>query len=317
MRFVVLGASEFALRCAGAIIDSRAEVRALISTPPHARPNNSTDVSAFASERRIPYYEMEDVNVPDSANLIRELSPDYILSAWHKILKREILGIPRFGCIGTHPTELPFNRGRHPLHWLIALGISNTTLTFFRMDEGVDSGNVLLQIPFQIAPDDCIDDAVSAMNEAAYEGTKSLCARLLRDPDYAGTKQDHTVANSWRKRTPHDVTIDLRMSADIIRRTIQSFAPPYPCANLLFEGHMIKVSRASIAALTTELAPDQLRRLEPGRVIAVAGNTVRVKVDDAIMDLECRGPLPSRVFEAKYIHPPSKYLAEWPRVLAA
>ena len=72
--------------------------------------------------------------------------------------------MPNNFSIGTHPTALPFNRGRHPLHWVIDLGISETKLSFFKMDEGVDTGNIILQCPFQIDEGDEIEDVNSKMN---------------------------------------------------------------------------------------------------------------------------------------------------------
>ena len=317
MRFIVLGTSEFALSGARALLDSGGEVSALCSMPPQALPNNSVEVGSFARTNKLAYHEFEDINSSEATGILREHRPDYILCSWPRILSRKTLQIPRRYCIGTHPTELPFNRGRHPLHWLIALGVTDTKLSFFRMEERVDRGSVLLQVPFRITKDDFIGDAVSKMNTAAYEGTKRLYAMLVADPSYTGTEQNHAVANSWRMRTPHDVTLDIRMSADAILRTVRSFAPPYPCSKLLFENERLLVLNASVASVTLEMTPDQLRRIEPGRIISVEATNIRVKVDDAIMDLEIRPPVPPSLLKARYIHPPSKYMAEWHDLLSA
>lgn len=309
MRFIVLGTSEFTLCCTQALLDSGGEVCALISMPEHARPNNSADIASFAEGNKIPYHEIEDINSSVSMKLLGKYSPDYILVSWPKILNEELLEIPKNHCVGTHPTDLPFNRGRHPLHWLIALGISETKLSFFRMDKGVDTGNILLRIPFSITPVDSIVDVVTKMNAAGYKGMRKLYKKLLSDPSYSGCKQDHSLANYWRKRTPHDITLDLRMSSDIIVRTVRSFTFPYPCANLIFENHVIKIVHASLAPI--KIAPNQLQRIEPGKIICVNKNTIRVKVDDGIVNLECSGEIPDRLLKTKYIHPPSKYLMKW------
>ncbi len=315
MRFVVLGTSQFTLSCAQALLDSGGEICALVSLPQHALPDNSVDVATFAEANEVPYYEMENINSPENVSLLQGCAVDYILSSWPKIVKKEILESPRFFCIGTHPTELPFNRGRHPLQWLIVMGILETELSFFRIDEGIDSGNILIQIPFGITSDGSIRDFVKRMNETAYEGTKTLYRKLLEDPYYGGIKQDNSLANYWRKRTPHDVTLDMRMSSSIILRIVQSFAPPYPCANLIYENHIIKISHASIARV--KLSPECLQRIEPGRIIHIEENIIRVKADDAIIDLESKGKIPGTLVKASYIHPPSKYIVEWPGDLIA
>ncbi len=308
MRFVVLGTSEFTLCCARGLLDMGGEICALISMPESTRPDNSADIAKFAEKNAIPYYEIEDINSPENIRLLKNCSSDYIFSSWPKIIHKEVLNVPKYYCIGTHPTELPFNRGRHPLHWLIAQGITSSKLSFFKMDEGIDSGNILLQIPFEISSKDFIIDVIDKINEVAYEGIKILYKVLHENYFYNGIEQDHKKANYWRKRTPHDVTLDIRMSADVILRIVRSFAPPYPCANLVFEQYNIKISNASI--IHTNLSDDELRRIEPGKIINIKEKRIGVKVDDQIIDLECATPIPSNLMKAKYIHPPSKYLSE-------
>lgn len=315
MRFAVLGTSDFTIRCATALLDSGAEVCDLVSMPPEARPNNSVDTAGFARSNQIPYIEVEDINSAESVSQVKETRPDYLFCTWPKILKKDVLDLPGEFCIGTHPTDLPFNRGRHPLHWLIALGICQTNLSFFRMEESIDSGNILLQVPFQISAEDDIGSAVSKMMKAGYDGTRSLSKLLHEDPRYGGTPQDHSLANTWRLRTLHDVTLDLRMSSSFILRTVRSFAPPYPCANLVFENHVMKVSGATVAKATTQNESDRLHRMEPGKILGVEGKRIRVKVDDAILDLECQEDIPSPLRQANYIHPPTKYFSDWPGVL--
>ena len=282
--------------------------------PACALPNNSADVSQFAQAHNIPYHEIEDVNDSHSVAMIRGYAPDYLFVSWPKLLCRDVLEIPRLYCIGTHPTDLPYNRGRHPLHWLIVLGIQHTKLTFFEMDKGVDAGKVLLQIPFEIASRDTIGDVVVKMNQAAYMGTRTLCERLRENPRYSGEKQDHSKGNSWRKRTPHDVTLDLRMSSNVIVRIVRSYAPPYPCANLLFEKDIVKISDAII--VEPDMATEDLQRLEPGKIIRAEQRSITVKAEDGIIILIAKNELPQSILSAKYIHPPSLYMQNWPEVFA-
>ena len=308
MKFAVIGTTEFSISCAKALLDSGAEMM-LISKPEHGRPSNSADISGFARGPSIPYCEVEDINAPESAAMLRKNKPDYILSSWPMIIKKEVLQIPR-ACIGTHPTELPHNRGRHPLHWLIILGIHESKLSFFSMDEGIDSGKLLLQVPFTIGKGDYINDAVLKVNKAAYEGTKMLHEQLKKS-QMEGTEQEHKKANYWRKRTPHDVILDLRMPSDTILRIVRSFSTPYPCAKLIFGNRIIKVAKAAIAK--TGMPAEEVQRAEPGRIISVKGRKITAKCDDRIIELESTEPLPEEIAEAEYIHPPTKYLTGWGR----
>ena len=223
-----------------------------------------------------------------------------------KIIGKEVLDVPNNFCIGTHPTALPFNRGRHPLHWIIDLDIPETKLSFFKLDEGIDNGDMILQYPFQIADDDTIADVNSKMNSAAYEGTKILCQKFISEPNCSGEKQKHELTNYWRMRTPHDVTIDLRMPADLIMKIVRSFTLPFPCANLIFEKNTIKIERAKL--VETEMRSSVLQRIEPGRIINIEGNKIIVKTDDELIELVCADQIPKGLVAANYIHPPSKYI---------
>lgn len=315
MKFVVLGSSGLTVSCTTALLDAGADVCGLISMPQNISPNDTVDTKSFAADHSIEYREIEDVNSEEGINLIQSFYCDYIFSTWPKMIKKETLDLPRYFCIGNHPTELPMDRGRHTLHWLVAMGYSEAKMSFFRMNEGVDAGRVLAQIPYAISSDDLIVDVVKKMNDAAYKGTSSVYHQLVADPDVAGFEQDHSLANYWRKRTPHDITLDLRMSSSMILRTVQSFAPPYPGTNLIFEGNVIKITGASVSGLTNSLNAAELRRIEPGKILSIEGRTITVKVDDGIVELETMGDLPPRLLKAKYVHPPTKYITEYPDLL--
>jgi len=306
MRFIVLGTSGFTVSCARALIDSGKEISAIISMPKTMLPLNSVDLRKFAARYSIPYFEIGDINSKQAIRFMDSLSPDYILSSWPKILGIRALGIPARYCIGTHPTELPFNRGRHPLHWLIVLGILETKLTFFTMDKNVDSGRILLSTHFRIGRDCKISEALTRMNRAAYRGTRQLCRLLHKDPSCKGVVQDHKKANYWRRRTPDDITLDPRMTVDMIIRTVRSFGLPYPCANLFLGKHLLKISDARAVKNGRDFK--RFKSMEYGRIISMQGRRIRMKADGGIVDLVCKEKIPSALLRTRYIYPPSKIL---------
>ena len=304
MTFTVLGTSEFALCCAKAMLASGAGICEMVSMPRAARPENSADIAAFAGRHGIAYREVSDINSSASVRRLKAARPDHLFVSWPKLLHRAALAAPRYFSIGTHPTDLPHNRGRHPLHWLIALGISETKLSFFRMNARADDGPILLKTPFKVGKSAPIAEVIGRMNAAAARGTRALCAMLKKNPSARGKKQTGR-ANAWRKRTPHDVTIDFRMSADAIVRLVRSFGLPYPCANLVFRDLVIKVTDA--AAVPSGKNGKEMRNMEHGRIMSVRGNRIRVKADDGVVELRCRGPVPAKLRRAEFIHPPAKY----------
>ncbi len=323
MKFVLLGTSRFAIRCAEAIRDSGGELAAVASLPERLRPNNSADIEAFARRVGVPYVEIEDINARADADALRAFAPDYLFVSWPHMLKKDALSIPKRFCIGTHPTDIPLNKGRHPLHWIIALGIPETKLSFFKLDEGVDTGNVLLKVSLPARPSDEIGTLTARMEGVGYEGTRRLLTLLGADKAWTGTPQEKGAGNFWRKRSPHDVTLDPRMTTGMVVRTVRSFAPPYPCANLIFGRQIIKIERAEAAPVAWQthqrvrgMLPSEWSMLETGRVISVEHQRIRLKVEDGVIDLYAKDPLPAEMSAGKCIHPPTKYLAQWHEHLA-
>jgi len=308
VKFALIGNSTFTIQCAKALLDAKADISCMISMPEATRPNNSANINSFSHSNDLSYKEIEDINSDESIAFLLALRSDFILCEWPKILGKKVLETPKYHCIGTHPTELPHNRGRHPLHWSICLGISETKLSFFKMGESVDTGDIVLQIPFSINSDETICDVGKKLNNLAYEGTKNLYDILLANPLCYGEKQNQNSANYWRKRTPHDVTLDLRMPSDLIIRLVRSFTLPYPCANLIFDRTVIKIENAKVAP--TDLSDEELQRLEPGKIISVNQKTIRVKSDDQILDLTCLDRMPDKLRSAGYIHPPTYYISK-------
>ena len=176
------------------------------------------------------------------------------------------------------------------------------------MDEGVDTGRILLQIPYKIEKEDTIVSLNDKVNIAAYKGALQLGKLYFKGKVPDGMEQDQKNANYWRKRTRHDTIIDFRMTSEQILRTVRSFTPPYPCALVLYTKTILHIEKASIAK--TELNDETIQRMEPGTVIQATGSQILVKTIDNIVDLTCQESLPEILIESKYIHPPTKYLAE-------
>jgi len=309
LKFIILGTSQFSIATSNSILESGGDVVAVVSMPEDSLPNNSADLSNYTNSENLNYIEIDNINSPDSIKILSRYKPDFIFVSWPKILNKKVLNIPKYFCVGSHPTDLPYNRGRHPLHWIIALGMTETKLSFFKMDAGIDTGDLLIQIPFSVESNDTINDLNEKMNNAAYEGTKRLCEYFLNDIPVKSITQNSLDANYWRKRTMHDILIDLRMTAEVIIRIVHSFTLPYPCAVLIIKKYIIKIKDAII--VKTPLDSKEIRRIEPGKIISVSGKNLKVKADNKIIELICVDKFPIDLLSLKYIYPPSKYIVEY------
>jgi methionyl-tRNA formyltransferase len=282
LRIVALGTSQMLASCCEAW-RARHAVVGIISMPEETRPQNSADLRSFADSTDSPYFEFADINSADALQALDDLKPDIIFSMWPKLLRAPAIATAKIGCIGTHWTELPANRGRHPLHWTIALGLDRGAISFFKMDSKVDSGDILLQIPFGLSGSDTVVDGLAKLCAAAVEGCVQLSKRLADKPALDGIPQDKSKANYWRGRTVHDTIIDFRMSRLAIDRLVRSYCAPFPGAKILYRDALVPVDR-------TLIDPSDRRgpNLEPGRILLTDDVSLTVKADDGPIRLFVR-----------------------------
>lgn len=302
--FILLGTSEFTIRCADALRKSGESVLALVTLPPADRPENSVDFVDYGSIHRIPILEYADLNSANVLEDLRALEPDFILSSWPYILHANFLQLPKYFVIGSHPTQLPIGRGRHPLHWMTVLNIQKTCLSFFKMDTGIDTGDLLLQVAFPLGDDilatnQLMGEAVTLAIPSLVEYLRGAKGELRREPIAS------LFSNYWRKRDRHDVAIDPRMPFDTVRRIVNSFLPPYSGARLYFSSRqwltIVHVNKSSL-----ESTSENWIYREHGYVFRQDNNRLFVKFDDCVVALYYESELPVDL-TGKKLHPPAYY----------
>lgn len=232
-------------------------------------------------EKGIPYFFAKGNDQNDIVEWLTKLKPDVVYCfGWSYLLKEEILKIPHLGVIGYHPAALPKNRGRHPIIWALALGLKETASTFFFMDEGTDSGDILNQKMVQI---DIDDDALSLYLKltAVAIGQISAFTLQLAANDSPKIPQYHSKANYWRKRTKRDGQIDWRMSSKTIYNLVRALTRPYVGAHSVCGPEEIKIWKTEIVS---PHVPD-FDNIEPGRVLQVDGQNILVKCGEGVIKL--------------------------------
>ena len=305
MKIVVIGADELVLNFAQILIDYKYKVSALISLPKKNLPNNSVNVKKFSLLNNIPYIETSDINSTKSISYLDGLKVDFILSTWPYIMLKNVISIPKYGVIGTHPTHLPRNKGRHPLHWLVVLGISHSSMSFFKMDETIDGGNILIQEPFIVG--DNINSANKNMGEAAEKGLISLISIIKENPNYIGKKQKKNTGNFWRKRDIYDITIDPRMSSSSITRTVDSFCYPYPLVRLYFEKNSY-LNITNVSVIKIDDLDKGWEDYEHGYIISATKDSINMRVDDSVVNMVIYSTnIDIERLAGKKIHPPAYY----------
>ena len=183
--------------------------------------------------------------------------------------------MPRLGVIGYHPTALPANRGRHPIIWTLVLGLRETASTFFVMDEGPDSGDIVSQVSVDVSPDETAETLYARLKEVALRQVAEL-TRDLADGTVVRRPQDHSRANYWRKRGRDDGRIDWRMPAAGICNLVRALDRPYPGAHVVTGGRDIKVW-GCVEAACNPARLDEIANLEHGLVLRSSRDSFDVR----------------------------------------
>ena len=173
------------------------------------------------------------------------------------------------GVLGFHPSELPKNKGRHPLIWALALGLKKSASTFFFMDEGIDSGEILSQKDFNILENDDAKILYDKFVNIALLQIEEFLPQLQKKT-YQTIKQNHETSNTWRKRAKIDGQIDFRMSSQAIYNLVRALTKPYVGAYINYKDKEITVWKV-------EIIENKKNNIESGKVLDINDNKILVK----------------------------------------
>jgi len=198
----------------------------------------------FCAEHRIPLTKIANVNDQVAVEAITAAELDWLfIIGWSQIAKAAVLKSARKGVLGIHPTLLPIGRGRAPIPWAILLGLQETGVTLFQLDEGVDSGPILAQRRLAIGPRETATTLYDRIESAHFELLASIWRPLMEDR-LTARPQVHETATYWRARTPADGLLTLASSVFDADRLIRAVTRPYPGAFLELERGRLRVWRA-------------------------------------------------------------------------
>ncbi|SFN29760.1 methionyl-tRNA formyltransferase [Formivibrio citricus] len=283
MRIIFIGTvlfSSFALR---RLIDIKANIVGVCTARQSKGNSDYFDLSCICSENGIPFICADDANSDDVLFWAQTLNPDVIFCfGWSRLLKKPLLELAPLGVVGFHPAALPANRGRHPLIWALVLGLKKTASTFFFMDEGADSGDILSQREIVIAEEDDAGTLYEKVTQVALEQIVEFVP-LLASGRYQRKRQNHQNSNEWRKRGMADGKIDWRMSAESIHNLVRGLAKPYVGAHFEVNGQVIKVWKTRIE--------DGPQNMEPGKVLCAGGDGLLIKCGAGAIRLLCTEPI--------------------------
>ncbi len=270
MKILFVGTVQSSLLILKKLIEIKADVVGVVTK--EASPYNAdfADITPVCETNNIPYRYTKNINSPEDLAWMKSFTPDIIFCfGFSALLKHEVLNLAPLGVVGFHPAHLPKNRGRHPVIWALALGLSETGVSFFFMDKGADSGDLLSQ---QVIPVSYEDDAQSLYDkilESALNQVENFVPKL-QTSTYSKTAQDHTLANYWRKRGKKDGRIDFRMSSRSIYNLVRALTRPYIGAHIVYNDTEIKIWKVE------EILCEMIN-FEPGKILASSPTGIDIK----------------------------------------
>lgn len=270
MRLVFLGTPAAAVPTLERCLAEGHEVLAVWTQPdkPAGRGNKLTPppVKVCALAHGLPVHQPDKIRNAAAKGLFASYQADAaVVVAYGRILPLAFLQSPRYGCINVHFSLLPHLRGAAPVNWAIVNGASETGITTMQMDEGLDTGPVLLQQATPIGPDETAPELLARLS---IMGADLLSATLRDLPSLTPQTQDHTHASFAPILKRENGLIDWTLSAPEIAWRVRGLQP-WPNAFTLWHGGKLVLWRASAVENVTHEAA-------PGTIIAAKGEVLRV-----------------------------------------
>ncbi len=250
MRIVFMGTPDFAVPCLEDLITCSHEVVGVFTQPdkPVGRKQVLTPppVKQLAEKYNIPVYQPVRIKGSDASEIIKRLSPDVIIVvAYGKILPAEILNSAPYGCINVHASLLPKYRGAAPIQWAVLSGEKETGVSIMQMDEGLDTGDILLVRKTDIGENETSEelfDRLSAIGADALLETLELLEKGGLKP----VKQPEGDFGYARMITKELCPIDWSKSALEVHNKVRGLQS-WPCAITLINGRNIKIHKTALS----------------------------------------------------------------------
>lgn len=247
MRVVFMGTPEFAVPCLQKLIDCGHDVRGVFTQPdkPQGRKMILTapPVKQLALENNIPVYQPQKMKDGTALEMLKEADPELVIVvAYGKILPKEILEYPKYGCINIHASLLPDLRGAAPIQWSVINGFNKTGVTSMQMDEGLDTGDMLLKGEIEIGENDTAGEMHDKLSLLGAEILEKTIALLL-DNKLTPEKQDHEKFTYAPMLSKELSPIDWNLSAAEVHNKIRGLSP-WPSATAVLNGKKVKIHRS-------------------------------------------------------------------------
>ena len=289
MRVVFMGTPDFAVPSLEALLKSGDDVVGVVTQPDRPKGRGQSlapsPVKLVALREHIPMLQPTKMKDPDFLAALASWKPDLIVvAAFGRILPPTILSLPPKGCINVHGSLLPKYRGAGPIQWAIINGETETGITTMLMDEGMDTGAMLLQEKIAIEPG---DTAGSLSPRLALLGARLLVETVqrLKAGTLESNVQDHALATMAPLLKKEDGAIDWRLPASVLANRIRGLTPWPGAYTFLGQDRWMLYCAVALTEQAAEI---------PGRITAVKKDEIHVATGEGILAVRELQPANSR-----------------------
>ncbi|MDR0690967.1 MAG: hypothetical protein LBF32_02830 [Streptococcaceae bacterium] len=207
----------------------------------------------ISTKETIPLLKIDNINDLEVIEALKKYKVDWLfIIGWSQIAKKQVLETPKKGCIGMHPTLLPVGRGRASISWAIIKGLAQTGVTMFKLDEGVDTGDIIGQGIINMDSHTTATELYNKVNKMHVEIISKYWDNIVSG-DVNLIKQDEAKATKWPGRTPEDGKVFSSMTMHEADKLIRATTHPYPGAFYNDGGEIIRIWSAKTNKMQGEI----------------------------------------------------------------
>ena len=298
MRLVFLGTGDFAIPSFEAVLLAGHEVLALVTQPDREKGRGQKltppPIKPVAEARGVPVLQPRRIREDAAVSALHELRPEIlVVVAYGQILPKAVLDLAPRGAMNVHGSLLPRWRGAAPIQWAIASGDAQTGVTTMLLDEGLDTGGILLARATPIGSEETASELSPRLAALGAE-LLALTLRGLEDGSLTARPQDEAKATKARILTKEDGRLDWNLPAAALACRVRGFHP-WPGAFAVFEGRTLKALRVRAEAeVDVGTVPGTVLAVDENGVVVACANGSRLRL--LAVQPESRKAMPAAAF---------------------
>ncbi|HHZ02849.1 MAG TPA: methionyl-tRNA formyltransferase [Tissierellia bacterium] len=281
MKVIFMGTPAFAVPTLKKLHEKGHSIALVVTQPdkPSGRGKKlkKSEVKVAAEELNLEIFQPDKIKREENIEILKSYNPDVIVVvAYGQILSKEILSIPKYGCINVHASLLPKLRGAAPLNWAIINGETKTGVTTMQMDQGLDTGDMLLKSEVEIDENMNVGELHDILMDKGADLLVETLDKIERN-ELVPQKQDDSLSTYAPMLNKENRKINWNLPANNIHNLIRGLAP-WPTAYFTIDGNMVKVYKSTYSNENSDY--------EPGYVIKANNEGIFVQAKEGTVILQ-------------------------------